>query len=91
MLYELFTSLPLMVCVVMVIQLNLTHRRRMDKAIRWLLRWAIATLLLYSCHFIFFNHHINLLPFSDTIYVTLNLTVYPHSRKAFSGQHSLHR
>ena len=49
----------------------------MDKAIRWLLRWAIATLLLYSCHFIFFNHHINLLPFSDTIYVTLNLTVYP--------------
>lgn len=77
MLYELFTSLPLMVCVVMVIQLNLTHRRRMDKAIRWLLRWAIATLLLYSCHFIFFNHHINLLPFSDTIYVTLNLTVYP--------------
>ena len=77
MLYELFTSLPLMVCVVMVIQLNLTHRRRMDKAIRWLLRWAIATLLLYSCHFIFFNHYINLLPFSDTIYVTLNLTVYP--------------
>ena len=77
MLYELFTSLPLMVCVVMVIQLSLTHRRRMDKAIRWLLRWAIATLLLYSCHFIFFNHHINLLPFSDTIYVTLNLTVYP--------------
>ena len=77
MIYELFTSLPLMVCVVMVIQLTLTYRKRMDKAIRWLLRWAIATLLLYSCHFIFFNHYINLLPFSDTIYVTLNLTVYP--------------
>lgn len=77
MIYELFTSLPLMVCVVMVIQLTLTYRKRMDKAIRWLLRWAIATLLLYSCHFIFFNHHIDLLPFSDTIYVTLNLTVYP--------------
>lgn len=77
MIYEIFTSLPLMVCVVMVIQLTLTYRKRMDKAIRWLLRWAIATLLLYSCHFIFFNHYINLLPFSDTIYVTLNLTVYP--------------
>ena len=77
MLYELFTSLPLMVCVVMVIQLTLTYRKRMDKAIRWLLRWAIATLLLYSCHFIFFNHHIDLLPFSDTIYVVQNLTVYP--------------
>ncbi len=61
----------------MVIQLTLTYRRRMDKAIRWLLVWAIATLLLYSCHFIFFNHYINLLPFSDTIYVALNLTVYP--------------
>ena len=77
MIYEIFTSLPLMVCVVMVIQLTLTYRKRMDKAIRWLLRWAIATLLLYSCHFIFFNHHIDLLPFSDTIYVVQNLTVYP--------------
>ena len=77
MIYEIFTSLPLMVCVVMVIQLTLIYRKRMDKAIRWLLRWAIATLLLYSCHFIFFNHHIDLLPFSDTIYVVQNLTVYP--------------
>ncbi len=66
-----------MVCMVMVVQLSLTYRRRTDKAIRWLLLWAIATLLLYSCHFIYFNHYINLIPFSDTIYVTMNLLVYP--------------
>ncbi len=77
MIYELFTSLPLMVCVVMAIQLALTYRQRMNKTIRWLLRWAIATLLLYSCHFIYFNHFTDLLPFSDTIYVTMNLMVYP--------------
>lgn len=77
MIYEFFSSLPLMVCVVMVVQLTLTYRRRTDKAIRWLLLWAIATLLLYGCHFIYFNHFSDLLPFSDTFYVALNLTVYP--------------
>jgi len=77
MIYEFFSSLPLMVCVVMVVQLTLTYRRRTDKAIRWLLLWAIATLLLYGCHFIYFNHFSDLLPFSDTLYVVLNLTVYP--------------
>lgn len=77
MIYEFFSSLPLMVCVVMVVQLTLTYRRRTDKAIRWLLLWAIATLLLYGCHFIYFNHFSDLLPFSDTLYVALNLTVYP--------------
>lgn len=77
MIYEFFSSLPLMVCVVMVVQLTLTYRRRKDKAIRWLLLWAIVTLLLYGCHFIYFNHFSDLLPFSDTLYVALNLTVYP--------------
>lgn len=77
MIYQIFSSLPLMVCMVMVIQLTLTYRRRMDKAIRWLLRWAIATLILYACHFIYFNHYTDLLQFSDTIYVTANLLVYP--------------
>ena len=77
MIYQVFSTLPLMVCMVMVIQLTLTYRRRTDKAIRWLLRWAIATLLLYGGHFVYFNHYTNLLPFSDTIYVTMNLLVYP--------------
>ena len=77
MIYQLLTALPPMVCVVMVIQLTLTYRRRTGKAIGWLLSWAIATLLLYSCHYIYFNHYSNLLPFSDTIYVAMNLLVYP--------------
>ena len=77
MTYEIFSSLPLMVCVVMVIQLALTYWQRMNKAIRWLLRWAMATLLLYGCHFIYFNHFNDLLPYSDTLYVALNLMVYP--------------
>ena len=66
-----------MVCMVMVIQLTLTYRRRTGKAISWLLLWGLATLILYSCHFLYFNHHINLLPFTDTVYVTVNLLVYP--------------
>lgn len=73
----MFTSLPLMVCVVMVIQLALAYRERMNKAIGWLLQWAIATLLLYGCHFIYFNHFSSLLPFTDPLYVALNLMVYP--------------
>ena len=77
MIYELFTSLPLMVCVVMVIQLALAYRERMNKAIGWLLQWAIATLLLYGCHFLYFNHFSELLPYSDTLYVVVNLMVYP--------------
>ena len=55
----------------------LTYRQRTGKAIVWLLSWAIATLLLYSCHFIYFNHYNSLLPFSDTIYVAMNLLAYP--------------
>ena len=77
MIYLLFTSLPFLVSVVMVAQLTLTYRRRTNKAIRWLLLWAIATLLLYACHFVYFNHHIGLIPFTDTVYVTMNLLVYP--------------
>ena len=77
MIYLLFTSLPFLVSVVMVAQLTLTYRRRTNKAIRWLLLWAIATLLLYACHFVYFNHHIGLIPFTDTVYVTTNLLVYP--------------
>ena len=77
MIYKLLTSLPSLVCVVMVIQLMLTYRQRTGKAIVWLLSWAIATLLLYSCHFIYFNHYNSLLPFSDTIYVAMNLLAYP--------------
>ncbi len=77
MIYLLFSSLPFLVSVVMVAQLTLTYRRRTNKAIRWLLLWAIATLLLYACHFVYFNHHIGLIPFTDTIYVTMNLLVYP--------------
>lgn len=61
----------------MVIQLTLTYRQRTNKAICWLLLWAIATLVLYACHFFYFNHFTTLLPFSDTIYVAMNLLVYP--------------
>ena len=66
-----------MVCVVMVIQLSLIYRRRTVKAILWLLLWSVATLLLYGCHYIYFNHYSHLLPFSDTVYVAMNLLVYP--------------
>ena len=61
----------------MVIQLTLTYRRRTGKAIGWLLLWAIATLILYGCHYFYFNHYSILMPFSDTVYVMVNLMVYP--------------
>lgn len=77
MIYHLFTSLPLMVCGIAVIQLLLTARKRTSKAIRWLLLWAIATMLLYGCHFIYFNHFVSWMPMTDTLYVMMNLLVYP--------------
>lgn len=77
MIYHLFSALPIMVCLVMVMQLALTYRQRTTKAIRWLLLWSIAAFILYSCHFIYFNHYSHLVPVSDTIYVMMNLSVYP--------------
>ena len=73
----IFISVSSIYIVISSPSITLTYRRRTDKAIRWLLLWAIATLLLYGCHFIYFNHFSDLLPFSDTLYVALNLTVYP--------------
>ena len=77
MIYNLFTSLPLMVCGIAVTQLLLTARKRTNKAIRWLLLWAVATMLLYGCHFIYFNHFVSWMPMTDTLYVMMNLLVYP--------------
>lgn len=77
MIYHLFTSLPFMVCGIAVIQLLLTARKRTSKAIRWLLLWAVATMLLYGCHFIYFNHFASWLPMTDTLYAMTNLLVYP--------------
>lgn len=77
MIYHLFTSLPFMVCGIAVIQLLLTARKRTSKAIRWLLLWAVATMLLYGCHFIYFNHFVSWLPMTDTLYTMTNLLVYP--------------
>ena len=77
MIYTLFSSLPLTVSIVMVAQLALLYRRCTNKAIPWLLLWTVATMLLYGCHFIYFNHLISWIPVSDTLYVMMNLLVYP--------------
>lgn len=72
-----FSSMPMIVCAVMAVMLFLEHQRRHDGLLRWLIVWAIASTLLYVGHFVFFQHVISLIPASDTVYVAMNLLVYP--------------
>lgn len=77
MLYNLLTSLPMMVCAVLSVQLALELRNRRLRAIPELLVYMVVATVLYTGHYVFFNHAVQLIPFSDTLYLTANLSVYP--------------
>ena len=77
MLESLFVSLPMVVCGIITLELALVLRQENDSPRRWLLVWAAVTTTLYACHFVFFHHAHALLSFSDMVYVTCNLAVYP--------------
>ena len=79
MIQMLLTTAPLMACLFTTVNLFLEQKRlnRPNLPMRWLTVWAIAATLLYMGHLIYFHKQIVLIPVSDTIYVAMNLCVYP--------------
>ena len=77
MTYILITSLPFWVSIVMLAIAVKTLVKRHDKPMRWLVLWIIAVATLYGCHTAYFNHITSIVPITDTIYVAMNLLVYP--------------
>jgi AraC-like DNA-binding protein len=57
--------------------LLLNWRRQPNSAVGWLTVWSVATMLLYACHFLYFQHATEFLPVSDSLYTVCNLVVYP--------------
>ena len=79
MIQMLLTTAPLMACLFTAVNLFLEQKRlnRPNSPMRWLTIWASATTLLYLGHLIYFQRQTELIPVSDTIYVAMNLCVYP--------------
>ena len=78
MFHSLLISMPFMVCAFMAVQLCLECRLHPERRpLKWLAAWAIACTLLYGGHYVYFHRATWLMPVSDTIYATMNLTVYP--------------
>ena len=77
MLYQLLTSLPLMTCAFFTVYITLELRNKELRELPALLYYMLAATILYAGHFIFFNHTISLIPFTDTLYLAANLAVYP--------------
>jgi len=77
MFLNILTTAPLMVSLMVTIQLILEQRHRKDHLLRWLIVWGVSATLLYCGHFFYFHHAIQWIPWTNTIYVAANLSVYP--------------
>lgn len=77
MLQDLLTSAPVIVCSLNTMMLLLNWRRQPNSVVGWLTVWSVATMLLYACHFLYFQHATEFLPVSDSLYTVCNLVVYP--------------
>ena len=73
----LVISLPMLVCIFWSILLILDWWEQRTQAKARLLFFMVVSTALYGGHFIFFNHQYELMPITDTIYVAMNLLVYP--------------
>jgi len=73
----ILTTAPLMVSVLVTIQLILEQYHRKDQLLRWLIAWGVSATLLYCGHFFYFHHATQWMPWTNTIYVAANLSVYP--------------
>lgn len=79
MILSILTTIPMLVCFLITIQLILEQKRLDAKntPMQWLTVWAISSTLLYMGHVFYFWHEVEWLPVTDTIYVAMNLCVYP--------------
>ncbi len=71
------TTLPIIVSIFWMVTLILEYLRKRRLEIFLLAVFMMASALLYSGHFIFFNHWFVWIPFTDTVYRFCNLLVFP--------------
>lgn len=77
MIKVILTIIPVLVCAMLTIQLMLEQRQRKDNLLRWLIVWGCASTLLYIGHFSYFNHTVEWLPLTASVYLAMNISVYP--------------
>ena len=79
MILSILTTIPMLVCFLITIQLILEQKRLSTKntPMQWLTVWAISSALLYIGHIFYFWHKAEWIPITDTMYVAMNLCVYP--------------
>lgn len=77
MILNLAISLPLITCALFSMLILLEWCNRQLREQHTLFAFMLTATLLYVGHYIYFNRAAELLPLSDILYVSANLTVYP--------------
>lgn len=77
MIFNLAISLPLITCALFSMLILLEWYNRQLREQHTLFAFMLTATLLYVGHYIYFNRATDLLPLSDILYVSANLTVYP--------------
>ncbi len=77
MILNLAISLPLITCALFSMLILLEWYNRQLREQHTLFAFMLTATLLYVGHYIYFNRAADLLPLSDILYVSANLTVYP--------------
>lgn len=77
MILDLAISLPLITCALFSMLILLEWCNRQLREQHTLFAFMLTATLLYVGHYIYFNRAVDLLPLSDILYVSANLTVYP--------------
>lgn len=73
----LISIFPMFVCLFWTVFLLTDYIETHNRSKGRLALFMLVATFLYSGHFVFFQHRIDLLPLSDTVYVFSNLSVYP--------------
>ncbi len=76
MVYGILSALPMLVCLFWTVTL-LVGFRRGDRAKRLLALFMGVAMVLYFCHWVYFNRALEMIPATDTIYALCTLSVYP--------------
>lgn len=77
MILNLAISLPLITCALFSMLILLEWYNRQLREQHTLFAFMLTATLLYVGHYIYFHRAADLLPLSDILYVSANLTVYP--------------
>lgn len=77
MILNLAISLPLITCALFSMLILLEWYNRQLREQHTLFAFMLTATLLYVGHYIYFNRAVELLPLSDILYVSANITVYP--------------